>query len=1506
MARRYYTALLLVLLCLQAYSQTETQNPVFPFWKVNGNSGTTAGTNFIGTTDAVDWVVKTNNNERLRILANGYVGINTNSPVAQLSLIGSASFGSINNHITGSSSFAVGSNDTITSLGSIAVGDKVTATANACAIFGKESSVNGYGSLVSGRYANASGNHSVAFGYIDSALADGAFVANKNNTVRGNHATAFGTFNYAPSYGEFTIGNYSTIYTASSSSSINSSDRVFTIGIGTGAGSRADAIVVLKNGNTGIGTNAPARKLHIAGTGSGVRVESVATGGSFITTPAASTDKLLYADANGDVRAIANGTSGQVLTITGGVPAWGTGGTTGWELTGNSGTTAGTNFIGTTDAQAFDIRTNNILRTRITTKGAIEQHNTGQSVFVGQGAGQNDDLSNNNNAFVGYEAGRSNTTGGALVAVGYRALQSNTTAVNNTAVGYQSLGATTSGSSNTGVGFWSLLGNTTGIQNTAVGVDAMRFNTTGSNNAALGLYALRSGTTGSYNVAVGVESLTANTGSNNTALGFSSGSTNTGSGNIFIGKDAGSADVTGSNLLYIDNSNTATPLIYGNMATNSVTINDSLTSKYFKMTNGATNGYVLQGDAAGNGKWIDPATLSTGSWNVTGNSGTTAGTNFIGTTDAVDWVVKTNNSERMRILSDGNVGLGTASPNEQLEITANFRLPATTATAGIVYAGANRFIHTYGAGNSFFSGTNAGNLTNTAQANTGVGADALKLVTTGGFNTAIGRWTLSDNTTGMNNSAVGYGALLHNITNSDNTAMGASALNNNTGNNNTAIGSQAMIANTSGANNAALGYGALSVNTSGGSNVAVGRNAGNTNTTGNNNTLVGNDADVATANLSNATAIGAGATVAQSNALILGNNADVGIGTGTPARKLHIAGTGSGVRVESVATGGSFISTPAASTDKLLYADANGDIRAIANGSSGQVLTITGGIPAWGTATSNAWNLTGNSGTTPGTNFIGTTDAQVLIFKVNNNNAGYLGYGTTANTALGFNALGASNTGTANTAFGVNALGSNTTGSNNVAMGAGALINNKTANGNVALGYTALNQNISGGVNIGIGSQALYENTTGSRNIAIGYQAMNTNRSGSENLAIGYNADVADTALTNAIAIGPNSVVNQSNTMVLGNNVNVGIGTSAPSRKLHIAGTGSGVRVESVATGGSFITTPAASTDKLLYADANGDIRAIANGSSGQVLTITGGVPGWDITGWQLSGNAGTTAGTDFIGTTDAVDMVIKTNNTERMRVRSNGNIGINTTNPTQALLVVNGSQNNNISYGYLNSSGSVGTGSGTNAYSIYASARIAATEFNAYSDSRIKHITGITNNQNDLETLTALQITNYRYIDSIEKGNREVKKVIAQQVEQVYPQAVSKMTDVIPDIYQLAEAKHGYIQLPTTLRKGDMVKLVLSDRNSLFEVTAANPNGFTVDTAVSGKVFVYGRQVNDFRTVDYEALTTLNISATQQLVKMVNRLENENTTLKTRIDNLDANMENVIRILGVNDKATR
>lgn len=268
----------------------------------------------------------------------------------------------------------------------------------------------------------------------------------------------------------------------------------------------------------------------------------------------------------------------------------------------------------------------------------------------------------------------------------------------------------------------------------------------------------------------------------------------------------------------------------------------------------------------------------------------------------------------------------------------------------------------------------------------------------------------------------------------------------------------------------------------------------------------------------------------------------------------------------------------------------------------------------------------------------------------------------------------------------------------------------------------------------------------------------------------------------------------------------------------------------------------------------------------------------------------------------------------DRLVLAAGGNVGIGTPTPTQAKLVVSGSATNTLSYGYLSPSGTIGTASGSNAYSIHASSRIAAQEFNAFSDKRIKKIKGVSNSENDLETLSKIEITDYTLIDSISKGNKTFKKVIAQQVKEIYPQAVTNdVTEVVPNIYKLSEIHNGWIALTTDLQVGDKVKLIFSESEELVKVVEKNKNSFKVNVKKqekgclpNGKVFVYGKQVNDFHTVDYEAISMLNVSATQELLKRIELLEEQNKTLSSSLSDLENRFSRLESLLIQNSTETK
>jgi hypothetical protein len=252
--------------------------------------------------------------------------------------------------------------------------------------------------------------------------------------------------------------------------------------------------------------------------------------------------------------------------------------------------------------------------------------------------------------------------------------------------------------------------------------------------------------------------------------------------------------------------------------------------------------------------------------------------------------------------SDGNVGLGTNDPTQQLELTGSIELPVTTSsTVGVVYYGEDRWLHSFQVtdtnGQNVFVGRQAGNFSmvynnsnEDASGNTGVGDRSLDALTYGRNNTGIGRLTLSGVTTGSLNLAAGNQAGWLITTGNLNVGMGNYAIASlTTQMGNTAIGASALrgASTSAGDKNTAIGYESAMYQANGSTalqpqnSVYIGALTKGLDNSDDNAIVIGYDA------------IGIGA-----NTVVLGNDSitttalkgSVGIGTTAPTAKLHVVG----------------------------------------------------------------------------------------------------------------------------------------------------------------------------------------------------------------------------------------------------------------------------------------------------------------------------------------------------------------------------------------------------------------------------------------------------------------------------------------------------------------------------------------------------------------------------------------------------------------------------------------
>jgi hypothetical protein len=532
---------------------------------------------------------------------------------------------------------------------------------------------------------------------------------------------------------------------------------------------------------------------------------------------------------------------------------------------------------------------------------------------------------------------------------------------------------------------------------------------------------------------------------------------------------------------------------------------------------GADITYTLPAAVGANGEVLTTDGSGVLSWEAVGNvsgSGTATRVAFWNGTSAL-----TSNANLYWDNTNSRLGIGTATPNQQLELTGNLRLPATTATTGIIYSGTLPYIHNFGSNNNFMGG-NCGNLTlSGANYNNAVGDSTLMSITTGDKNVAFGQGALKAVTTSTGNVAIGYGA-------------GRSIVDGNSAGYNTIVGFQSGIKNNTD-RNTFIGCETGFDNTTGRVNVFVGHQAGYNNTTAHNSVAVGYRAlysqtgNGGTDDLNN-TAVGYQALYANNPTTISNGRENVAVGS----------------QAQQNTTTGSYN---------------------VSVGSQAMMSNTTGGLNTGVGYKSMNLNTLGNYNTALGGSSLS-----------NNTTAGY-------NTAIGETALftqSYNNSGTPwgsyNVAVGFEALyynqpTSNLNGGMNTAIGTHAMMGNETGNFNTAIGYQADGNAPDLNDYIAIGHSA---RATSSNQVRLGGSGITSlfcqgayaaTSSSTPNMVTDITGQIMrSTAVIPTGSGGANYVAFWNTGNALSGNFNftwdnansrLGIGTSTPDYKLQVGGT---------------------------------------------------------------------------------------------------------------------------------------------------------------------------------------------------------------------------------------------------------------------------------------------------------------------------------------------------------------
>lgn len=201
----------------------------------------------------------------------------------------------------------------------------------------------------------------------------------------------------------------------------------------------------------------------------------------------------------------------------------------------------------------------------------------------------------------------------------------------------------------------------------------------------------------------------------------------------------------------------------------------------------------------------------------------------------------------------------------------------------------------------------------------------------------------------------------------------------------------------------------------------------------------------------------------------------------------------------------------------------------------------------------------------------------------------------------------------------------------------------------------------------------------------------------------------------------------------------------------------------------------------------------------------------------------------------------------------------------------------------------------------------MASAAFDVFSDIRIKKNIQDVDDVSALDTIRLIQPKLYNYIDEGLRGTERVWGFIAQQVKSVMNYAVNTSEEFIPDIFTLCTVGN-LNQTTSTLILSSSTDVIVDNKLRLIMesgdykdviVKTVDGNILTIDCNIEQeKVFVYGKNVKDFHTLNKDAIFTVAVAALQEVDRELQTEKQEHVQTKQQLQTLTDKMDTLIQKL--------